>query len=792
MAFNAGEVIAYIKATAEGVKAGVQEAKDHLQGMADGMKAAGEGLAQTGAAMTMAVTGPIVAGAAGFYKLSQAAMGFEQQMNEVFTLLPGISDVAMKEMSSQAKEFAKEFGTLPDEVVPALYQSISAGVPPGNVFDFMEVAQKAAIGGVTDLTTAVDGITSVVNAYGEEVVDASKASDLMFTAVKLGKTTFGELSSSLFNVIPTAAGAGVAFGDVAAALAALTAQGVPTNVATTQIRAIISDLSKEGTKTSKVFQDIAGIGFKEFIAQGGNLQEALQLLEQYAKDAGLGVNDLFGQVESGNAALALTGQGTEKFSEALAEMATAAGATETAFDTMEQGAGRQLEKLKAQWEVLKIELGDKFLPIVTGTLIPVFQESVLPILVKVADVVGKVAEFFGNLPQPVQTVILTVIGLVAALGPVLLIVGKIMVVISTLMPLFAALGPVLAALTGPVGIVIAIIVALIAVIILVWKNWDKITEWIKNAWGNVVDFFKNKWEEAKQFYSGIWEGIKNLFSSALEFIKNLFFKYHPLGLIISHWDEIKAFFSATWDWIKGIFSDGLQSIINYFMEKTPLGFIITHWDQIKAFFAATWERIKEIFKAGLDTVVGFFQELPGRIWTWLVDTVNKVETWRQDAIEKLKDAGQKAVEGFMDFIKDLPTKVWNVLVETAKKLLEIGGTLWNNAKKIAGDLWGGFKAGLGISSPSYLEKAMDAIAERSRKLPEEMKKSFQALNSLDSTMPDFAMAGAGAGRGAGGSGLTSVMIELAPHYHGISEAEAKNVNDDLVEKLIARLRREVR
>jgi TP901 family phage tail tape measure protein len=141
----------------------------------------------------------------------------------------------MGEMTQQVKDFAKEFGVLPEEVVPALYQAISAGVPEDNIFEFLATAQKAASGGVTELETAVDGITSVVNAYGEDVISASEASDLMFTAVKQGKTNFEELSASLFQVIPTAASLGVNFGDITAALASMTAQGTPTRVATTTV-----------------------------------------------------------------------------------------------------------------------------------------------------------------------------------------------------------------------------------------------------------------------------------------------------------------------------------------------------------------------------------------------------------------------------------------------------------------------------------------------------------------------------------------------------------------------------
>src|SRR5690606_11670089 len=135
-----------------------------------------------------------------------------------------MSEQAMSQMEGDIISFSTEVGRTTDETIPALYQAISAGVPSENVFDFMKVASDAALGGVTDLETAVDGITSVVNAYGDEVVNAQQASDVMFTAVKLGKTNFEQLSASLFNVIPTAASLGVKFEDVAASLAALTAQ----------------------------------------------------------------------------------------------------------------------------------------------------------------------------------------------------------------------------------------------------------------------------------------------------------------------------------------------------------------------------------------------------------------------------------------------------------------------------------------------------------------------------------------------------------------------------------------
>ena len=311
---------------------------------------------------------PALAVIGGFAAVAQSAVKefaiFETSINEVFTLLPGLSAKAKDEIIQDVKDFSKEFGVLPEKTIPALYQAISAGIPKENVFTFLEIAQKAAMGGVTDLTTAVDGITSVVNAYGSEVLNATAASDLMFTAVKLGKTDFEQLSSSLFQVAPIAASLGVGFDVVTAALADLTAKGTPTSVAASQMKAALSELGKEGTKADVAFRDIANIGFQEFIKGGGSVKDAFVLLSEGAADSGLSVLDLFGSIEAGQAILSLTSDGGIKFSETLDQMAKSSGATETAFNTMNTGTQVAFDKMAANLQIMKINLGEKLAPVV--------------------------------------------------------------------------------------------------------------------------------------------------------------------------------------------------------------------------------------------------------------------------------------------------------------------------------------------------------------------------------------------------------------------------------------------
>ena len=339
-----------------------------------------------------------------------AFAGFQNQMAEVFTLLPNASDAAMAKMTSQVKAFSLEFGVLPDKLIPALYESISSGIPADNVFTFLETAQQAAKAGVTDLKITVDGLTSVVNAYGQSNISAAQASDLMFTAVKFGKTTFEQLSTSLYNVTPVAASLGLSFDNVTAALASMTLQGVPTATATTQLRQMLVELSDSGTEVAKTFEKVSGQSFRAFIASGGNLQGALQLLEKAAVGGGKGINELFGSVEAGGAALALTGTGTQQFTSAIDAMANSAGSTGAAYKIMNSTIAASGEKIKAAGAVFLVTIGEKLAPSIAklaasfATLLQSkgamdFIEAFGTALAKVVDLVLASAGTFANLAK---------------------------------------------------------------------------------------------------------------------------------------------------------------------------------------------------------------------------------------------------------------------------------------------------------------------------------------------------------------------------------------------------------
>lgn len=338
--------------------------------------------------MALGVAAGVGAITAALVGTTKQAMDFETAFAEVRTLINDMPESGLNQLKQGLIDLSKQTGILTGESIPAMYQAISASVPADNVVSFLEVASKNAIGGVTDLQTSVDGLTNILNAYAMETSEVMNVSDLMFETMKRGKTTIGELSRSYFNVIPYAASAGVAFRDISAAMATITAQGTPTSVATTKLRQAIVELSNEGSQVGKTFQSLAGKSFKDFIASGKNLQDALQLLEKKAKASNVGINTLFSSVDAGASVLGLVGNNTQRFTADMEAMANAAGATEEAFKKIDETPAQRLKKIRAQFSAITLEIGNKLLP--TAEKLIAIAEKNMPKISKTIEAVGSV------------------------------------------------------------------------------------------------------------------------------------------------------------------------------------------------------------------------------------------------------------------------------------------------------------------------------------------------------------------------------------------------------------------
>ena len=267
---------------------------------------------------------------------------FERSMAEVTTISETVTNNLGK-FKQEIIEMSTEIPVPANEAAKALYQIVSAGHDGAAGMEVLRVSAKAAVGGVTETVTAADAITSILNAYKKGAGEAENISDQLFTTVRLGKTTMGELGHSISQAIPIAASFGIESEQVLAAIATLTKSGTPTAQAVTQVRSAIKAASEQlgdGYFKTHTFQQ----GLQEIANKAGGSEAKLRALVP--------------EIEAMNGILGLTGINAKTAASDLDELSNSAGATETAFQKMASETSSQLTILKNNALAEFSELGE--------------------------------------------------------------------------------------------------------------------------------------------------------------------------------------------------------------------------------------------------------------------------------------------------------------------------------------------------------------------------------------------------------------------------------------------------
>lgn len=170
------------------------------------------------------------------------------------------------------------------------------------------------------------------------------------------------------------------------------------------------------------------------------------------------------------------------------------------------------------------------------------------------------------------------------------------------------------------------------------------------------------------------------------------------------------------------------------------------------------------------SIIAWFSQLPGRIWTTLMGALRYIASFASRAPSMARTTGQRILTGLVGAITGLPGKVWNILMQIYNKLSSAGGQLYNAAVSLGKQIWDGFKDGLGIHSPSYLEKAIDAIIEKSHTLPVEMKTDAEALKRINWAAGSPMMDVAGV-TGNGNGNTLNLNVDLTGTPPGNSDKE---------------------
>lgn len=309
-------------------------------------------------------------------------------------------------------EMSNRTGVAFTDLAESMYSALSAGVPQDNVLEFVENTVNLSKGGFTQTATAIDIVTTALNAYQMEMSEATHVQDVLITTQNLGKTTVDELASNMGKLIPTANGVNVAFDQLGAMYATVTANGVATAETTTYLNAMINELGASGSTAEKAMQaatagtDMAGKKFSEISAMGYDVTDVLKLMDEYAQSTGKSLSDMFSSSEGAKAASILLSN-MEGFKSNITSMIDSAGAASAAAETMMDTTAEKIQVAKNQIDNLTSSIAEQLLPVIGETA----QE-----ISDVADSskIDETAKVVGNFISGTLTLLLKNINLIAS------------------------------------------------------------------------------------------------------------------------------------------------------------------------------------------------------------------------------------------------------------------------------------------------------------------------------------------------------------------------------------------
>jgi len=495
---------------------------DALEKKIDIVKKGFEGLARTGTIAFAAITAVV-------FGTTRAFAEFEKGLTNVFTLLSNEEvNKYGKGLESVAKD-AIALGFATEDTTKALFDNVSALGASEKSIETFKIAQKLAIGGVASLSISVDGLTSVINAYGKGTTEATEVANAFFTAQKAGKTTVAELAVNVGKVAPIAKQAGIGFKTLLATMSQLTLGGLNTEEATTALRGAIAGLLKPSEAARKVMEKY-NIPIGASALQSANFTEVLKKLAIAAKENPDALAEMIPNIRALTAVGALGSKEIENLNKTInsinEDIKNGTGLNEAYAKQMETFS-RQVKVAIGQIKVIAIDFGG------------IFAEFLTPALLLLTDFL----QVLKQIPEPIKRIVagLTLLvggltGVVATVGLVgtgiLILAGQAISAVKALQTLGVSVNFVNAKLAitnfllSPIVVWFVAIAAAAALLAIAWnKNWFD----IQGKTQKVVDTLKSSFQGFLDFLKGAWFVIK----AAIDGWKSLFFiVFKAIGWIV--------------------------------------------------------------------------------------------------------------------------------------------------------------------------------------------------------------------------------------------------------------------
>lgn len=642
-------------------------------------------LGNTAKTVGKTIAGAAVAGAAAVGTLGVAAVKagaeYETQLANISTLLTGTeAEIAARtsEIGDQILAVSNRTGVATANLTDGMYQVISAFGDSADAASQLEIAAKAAAAGNATTTDAINLLSAVTKGYGDTSAEAvQKAADLSFATVRLGQTSFPELAAAMGKVIPLASTLGVEQEQLFGAMATLTGVTGSTSEVVTQLKATMQGFLSP-SKNMSVALGKMGYESGQALLKSKGLQGALDALKQSVNGDELAFAGLFSSVEAQTAVLAMAGTQAENLTSKTAEMYTALGATDAAFQKQTGTMKYTIQEIKNLGANFLTQLGTNVLPYVkelAEAALPVVQEGLEKAGAYVVGTIIPAAKEAVAWVQDNSDVLLALAGAVGAAIAAYKIGKGVITAYNTVQSLFkvlsiastgaqtaqtaatvaqtaataGAIGPTTAmavatnALCWPLLLVVAAIAAVVAAVILLVRNWDKVKATAIAVWGKIQAVWS---AVAGWFNNNVIQPLVNFFTPIVETIS---------GFFRGCWIIIQAVWKAVSTW----FNDNvIQPLVGFFAPIV---------ETIGGFFSGLWNNIVSVWSA----VGAWFQE--------------NVAAPINAAFQAVSDFVKGIVNGLLEFVEGMI----NGVIKAINKFIGGFSGVVSKAAAFIGVEWGG-------------------------------------------------------------------------------------------------------
>lgn len=722
MSISVGQAIGYLDLDTSGFRRGFKSALQDLRAFNDDSASAttklgalGSAFTSVGSSMTKNLTIPIAgAGVA----VTGVAAKFESAMSEV-QAISGASGDDLQRLTDKAQEMGATTKFSASESAAALKYMAMAGWDTEAMLNGVNgVIQLAAASG-EDLASTSDIVTDAMTAFGLSADQSTRFADVLAQTANRSNTSVALMGETFKYVAPVAGALGYSIEDASVAIGLMANSGIKGSQAGTSLKNVLTNLAKP-TDQVQSYMDKLNISM---VDQAGNVKPLNQLLNEM-RDSFADLTDAekaeyaagIAGKEGMSGLLAIVNASQSDFDKLTEAINNSSGAAQSVADVMMDNLGGQLTILKSTLEGIAISFGNILLPAVKS----------------VVEALQNFLNWLNGLTDGQKQLVVTIAAVVAAIGPVLLIVGKLITavtsiikVVNMLKPAFAALNAVMAA--NPVMMVVMAIGALVAALVTLYNKNEAFRDFVNSAWAQI-----------KEVISGVVDAIVNFFTVTIP---------GAIDAVISWFqnlvDSIANFFTV-------VIPDKINELVQWFTELPErigyaIGFAI---GKLADWVVSLAEKAAEVGPKVIDTVVNFFSQLPGKIWDFLVQTITNFANWIVQTQKKSMTIGIQIIEKIVSFFAQLPGKIWNALLqaidrvkqwgsnliswaqeaipnviktiinffeELPGKMLEIGknlllglangiasavGAVVDKVKSVAGSILNGFKDAFGIHSPS--------------------------------------------------------------------------------------------